>query len=109
MESMGLILGATLPAPPRRRPDRRHLDASSPISNEGSVGLAVQEDRDVENLFLGRIAHRSGAAERIEALRRYRAHIFRDRRPGLARRRDERRRTGVLRRRYAVGDAAPVV
>ena len=36
---------------------------------EGSDGLAAEEDRDVENLFLDRIAHRRSAAVRIEALR----------------------------------------
>src|SRR5258708_8470073 len=44
----------------------RHLETSYFGSYDGSVGLAVQEGRDIENVFLDRIAHRRGAAVRIE-------------------------------------------
>jgi hypothetical protein len=117
MESIGLILGMALLASPKRRPDPPHLEASCPGSSDGSVGLAAQEGRDVENLFLDRVAYGSGAAERVEALRRCRSCLFRDR-PcrspfEMARGREKRRRTRELRRRYSmldpVGDAAPVV
>src|SRR5207237_9656963 len=81
-------------------------------SNDGSVRLAAQEGRDIENLFLDRAAYGSGAAERIEALRCRRPRMFRDRpcRPhfGVAGRWQHRRR-----RRHAafdpLRDAAPVV
>jgi len=46
---------------------------------DGSVGLAVQEGRDVENFSSDRIAHRRGAAVRIETLRSRMARIFRNR------------------------------
>src|ERR1700730_6618420 len=48
-------------------------------SCDGSVGLAAQEGRDIENVFFDQIAHRSGAAVRIEALRSRMARIFRTR------------------------------
>src|SRR5882672_12835991 len=85
-------------------------------SATGSVRLAGQEDRDIENLFLDRVAHGSGAAERIEALWRRRPRMFRDR-PcrshfGVAGRREHRR---ILKSRWRctaldpLGGAAPVV
>jgi hypothetical protein len=46
-------------------------------SCDGSVGLAAQESRGIENVFLDRIAHRRGAAVRIEAPRSRMARIFR--------------------------------
>jgi hypothetical protein len=52
----------------------------SPCSNSGSVGLAVQEERDLENLFLDRAGGR-GATVRIKTLRRRLPHRIRDR-PG---------------------------
>jgi transposase len=63
---------------------------------DGSVGLAAQEGRDIENVFLDRVAHRRGAAVRIEALRSRMARIFRNRRLrrspfGVAGRRAKRR------------------
>ena len=64
-------------------------------SYDGSVGLAVQEGRDIQNIFLDRITHGSGAAVRIEALRSRMVRIFRNRlcrSPfGVAGRRAERR------------------
>src|SRR5437764_1410419 len=72
--------------------------------NDGSLRLAAQEGRDVQNLFLDRVADGRGAAERIEALRRRRPRMLRDRpcRPRfrLAGRRNERWRVRELRRRY---------
>jgi hypothetical protein len=56
----------------------------------GSVSLAAQEGRDIENVFLDRIAHTRGAAIRIEVLRSRMARIYRS--PfGVADRRAERR------------------
>src|SRR2546421_667599 len=46
---------------------------------DGSVGLAAQESRGIENVFLDRIARRRGAAVRIEALRSRMVRIFRNR------------------------------
>src|SRR6266550_5615354 len=48
-------------------------------SCDGSVGLAAQESRGIENVFLDRIAHRRGAAARIEALRSRMVRILRNR------------------------------
>src|SRR5882757_5144796 len=81
-----------------------------------SVGLEVQEGRDVEHFFLDRIARRRGAAVRIETLRSRMARIFRNRlcrAPfGVAGRLTE-RRILQLRQRCTtldpVGDATPVV
>src|SRR5882757_8353287 len=79
-----------------------------------SVGLEVQEGRDVEHFFLDRIAHRREAAVWIEALRSRMARIFRlCRAPfGVAGRLTE-RRILQLRQRCTtldpVGDATPVV
>ena len=62
---------------------------------EGSVSLAAQEGRDIENGLLDRIAHSEEAAVRIEAPRSRMARIFRNRlcrQPfGVAGRRAERR------------------
>jgi hypothetical protein len=73
----------------------RHLETSYFGSYDGSVGLAAQEGRDIENVFLDRIARRRGAAVRIEALRSRMARVFRNRlcrSPfGVAGRRAERR------------------
>src|ERR1700675_1784430 len=85
-------------------------------SYDGSVVLAAQEGRDIENVFINRIAHRRGAAVRIEALRSRIARIFRNgfcRSPfGVAGRRAE-RRTLKLRQRCTTldpaGDATVVV
>src|SRR5262245_20742688 len=46
----------------------------------GSVSLATQEGRNIENVLLDRIMHRRGPAVRIEALRNRLACIFRSRR-----------------------------
>jgi hypothetical protein len=54
------------------------LEASYFGSYDGSVGLAAQEGRDIENGFLDRIAQRRTAV-RIEALRSRMARIFRNR------------------------------
>jgi hypothetical protein len=78
-------------------------------SYDGSVVLAAQEGRDIENVFINRIAHGRGAAVRIEALRSRMARIFRIgfcRSPfGVAGRRAE-RRTLKLRRRCTTLDPA---
>jgi hypothetical protein len=53
----------------------QHVEAS-PLyfgSYDGSVVLAAQEGRDIENVFINRIAHGRGTAVRIEALQRRRA------------------------------------
>ena len=64
-------------------------------SYDGSGGLAAQEGRDIENVFLDQIARGGGAAVRIEALRSRLARIFRIRvcRPpfGVVGRREGRR------------------
>src|SRR5207244_9634645 len=70
------------------------LNQTLTTPNDGSVRLAAQEGRDVQNLFLDRVAYGRGSAERIEALRRRRPRMLRDRpcrsRFGLAGRRNER-------------------
>src|SRR5689334_13516161 len=132
MESIGLILGnankvGRLALRPRTaltavllkscRGTLLPTPGSELISNGGSIRLAAQEGRDIENLFLDRAAYGSGATERIEALRCRRPRMFRDRpcRPhfGVAGHRKHRRRTGELLRRYTALDplsgAAPVV
>jgi hypothetical protein len=43
----------------------------------GSVGLAAQEGRDIENVFLDQMTRGRGATVRIEALRSRAARIFR--------------------------------
>src|SRR6478672_11854029 len=94
----------------------RHLETSYFGSYDGSVGLAAQEGRDIENVFLDRIARRRGAAVRIEALRSRMARVFRNRLCrwcfGVAGRRAE-WRTLYLRQRCTtldpVGDATAVV
>jgi hypothetical protein len=55
----------------------RHLETDYFASYDGSVGPAAKEGRDIENVFIDRIAHRRGAAVRIEALRSRMARIFR--------------------------------
>ena len=54
----------------------RHLETRYVGSYDGSVGLAAQKGRDIENVFLDRIAHRRGAADRIETRRSRMARIF---------------------------------
>ena len=81
----------------RWRRDYGNIGRRSRRRGDGSVGLAAQEGRDIENVFLGRVAHRRGAAVRIEALRSRMARIFRNRRLrrsrfGVAGRRAKRRR-----------------
>src|SRR6266849_4027373 len=77
------------------RPNYGSIGRRSRRRGDGSVGLAAQEGRDIENVFLDRVAHRRGAAVRIEALRSRMARIFRNRlcrSPfGVAGRRAERR------------------
>lgn len=68
----------------------RHLETGCFGFYDGSVGRATKEGRDIENVFLDRIAHTRGAAVRLEALRSRMARIFRP--PfGVAGRRTERR------------------
>src|SRR5882672_5591062 len=55
-------------------------------SYDGSGGPAAKEGRDIENVFLDRIAHRRGAAVRIEALRSRMARMFRSPFGGAGRR-----------------------
>ncbi len=64
----------------RWRPNYGSIGRRSRRRGDGSVGLAAQEGRDIENVFLDRVAHRRVAAVRIEALRSRMARIFRNRR-----------------------------
>jgi len=67
------LIADSIPAP------QQHSETSSIGCCDGSIGLASQEGRDLENFFLDRIANSGGASAPIEASRSRRARIFRSR------------------------------
>ena len=79
--------------------DRVHALQFKVTYCEGSVSLATQERRDIENSLLDRIAHCGEAAVRIEAPRSRMARIFRNllcrKPPGVAGRRAEPRSSAL--------------